>query len=247
MFVLLTVLLVALGFAAGWWLHPKAPEEAPLPVLGQVPDYTLTDQLGQQVSSTALLGKVRVVTFLFTYCTEYCPLVAHEFVSLEGVLEVAGLADRVQLVAFNVDPGATGPDQMRAFQQQYGWNPHDTRWEFLTGPAADIHRIVAGAYHVDYRKVVEGENGAGAADSGGVPELQVRNDLAEAAGVDYDIVHNDMLAIVDTRGRIRKIFGDADRVPNEALLDVIRRLLAEDTGPAALPTTAPAAGGGGGQ
>jgi len=229
--LLLPILLAAAGFTAGWLLKPKCPGQNPLPVLGQVPDYTLTDQLGREVSSTAFLGKVRMVTFLFTYCKGYCPLIAHNLVSLERVLRAAGLADQVQLIAFNVDPGETGPAEMRAFQQQYGWDPQDTHWEFLTGSPQDIRRIVTGAYHVSYRKVPADDQDQKSEpdllEQDSVQEPVVANKLADEAEVDYDIVHNDMLAIVDTRGRIRMIFEDADRVSDEQMLNVIRRLTEE--------------------
>jgi len=229
--LLLPIFFAAAGFTAGWLLKSKCPGETPLPVMGQVPDYTLTDQLGRQVSSTTFLGKVRMVTFLFTYCRGYCPLIAHNLMTLERVLRAAGLADQVQLVAFNVDPGETGPAEMRAFQEQYGWDPDNTYWEFLTGSPEDIRRIVTGAYHVSYRKVTDDDQGQKSdpdlLEQDSVQEPVVANKLADEAGVDYDIVHNDMLAIVDTRGRIRVIFEDADRVSDEQMLNVIRRLIEE--------------------
>jgi protein SCO1 len=222
------ILIFAGGFAAGWLFHPHPPsrEPAPLPVLGQVPDYTLTNQLGQAVSSASFRGRVQAVTFLFTYCRGYCPLIAHNFMTLERLLKVSGKADKVQLVAFNVDPQNTGPSEMRAFQEQYGWKPDNHRWEFLTGSVSDIHHVVTDGYHVYYKKVVD-EDDAGSNAMGGdsIPEPVVANKLADKAGVDYDIVHNDMLAIVDTQGRIRKIFSDADRVSDEQIMAVIERLL----------------------
>jgi len=227
-FLLLLILMAAAGFSAGWLLHPNTPAgKAALPVLGQVPDYTMTNQLGQSVSSTAFRGKVRVVTFLFPYCRGYCPLIAHNFVSLEHVLKISGLADQVQLIAFNVDTESTGPAQMKAFQQQYGWNPENLHWQYLTGSPDEIRRIVTDAYHVYFKKVVEDGQASkqGKMDGDSIPEPVVENKLADKAGVDYDIVHNDLLAIVDTQGRIRKLFGDADRVSDEQMMDIISQLL----------------------
>ncbi len=227
-FFVIPILFLAGGFAAGWLFHPNPPRRgpAPLPVLGQAPDYTLTNQLGQTVSSASFRGKVQVVTFLFTYCRGYCPLVAHNFMTLERQLKLSGMADEVQLVAFNVDPQNTGPAEMKAFQEQYGWKPDNRRWEFLTGSSNDIHRVVTDGFHVYYKKVVDTDDADGNATEGDViPEPVVVNKLADKAGVDYDIVHNDLLEIVDTRGRIRKIFTDADRVSDDQMMAVIERLL----------------------
>ncbi len=232
MFFFALFFIAAAGFTAGWLLRPHVPQGNPLPVQGLVPDYTLTNQLGQAVSSSSFHGKVQVVSFLFTYCRGYCPLIAHNFMTLERVLKASGKADQVQLVTFNVDPEHTGPAQMKAFQQQYGWNPADTHWQYLTGSPEAIRRIVTDGYHVYYKKVRDDddapdrETGNHGMDS--VPEPVVENKLADTAGVDYDIAHNDLVAIVDTQGRIRKIFEDADRVSDEQLMNVITQLLPAD-------------------
>ncbi|HKI44342.1 MAG TPA: SCO family protein [Balneolales bacterium] len=229
LYISILILIACVGFFAGWHLRPRANKKDSLQVLGKIPDYTLTNQLGQQVSSKSFHGKVRVVTFLFPYCQGYCPLIAHNFVSLEQNLKASKMADKVQLVAFNVDPDSTGPKQMKAFQQQYGWNPTDTHWQYLTGKPGEIHHIVTGSYYIDYQRVseasedqeIEKEKKAGTY----VPDPVVANKLADEAQPNYDIVHNDALAIVDTTGHIRKIFEDADRVSNQQIMDVIYKLL----------------------
>jgi protein SCO1 len=220
--------LVLAGGAAGWWLGAHARGSAParesLPVLGQAPSFHgLINQLGQTVDSSRLHGKVQVVTFLFPYCTTYCPLIAAHLVGLEHVVRLAGLQDRIRIVAFNVDPSDTGPRQMRAFLREYGWNPRDTHWEFLTGKPQAIRRVVTQGYHIAYQKVADGEDSAqGPALT---PQPEVVNALAAKAHVGYDIAHNDGLAIVDPQGRIRKYYTQADVVSNERLFAVIQALL----------------------
>ncbi|HKK07785.1 MAG TPA: SCO family protein [Gemmatimonadota bacterium] len=208
--------------------------------LGPAPSWELTDQAGRTVRSSELEGKVRVVTFLFPYCRTYCPLIAAHLRGLDGTLQAAGLADRVQLVAFNVDPAHTGPDQMRTFLRQYGWDPDARRMEYLTGPPDEIRRVVRDGYRVDYRRVEEGgsaggaEGGSGGAAPGGggatpgadlAPQPEVANALADSAAVSYDVVHNDGLALVGPDGRIRAYYAGADRLSDERLLEAIRALL----------------------
>lgn len=201
--------------------------------LGPAPRYRLTDQEGRTVNSDSLLGKVRVVTFLFPYCRTYCPLVAAHLRGLETELRSAGLANRVQFVAFNVDPAGANASRMRSFLREYGWDPSSRAMAFLTGDSAEIRRVVSGGYHVDYRRVAasdEGSPGAGAAgDTAGAltPQPEVVNPLADSAAVTYDVVHNDALELVDAKGRIRRYYGDADRVSDQRLLSDIRALLGE--------------------
>lgn len=228
-YFVLFVIALGLGFGGGYWFAGHRAAGTGLPVIGRAPAYTMTNQLGRTVRSAEFAGKVRVVTFLFPYCTDYCPLIAAHLVSLEKALEKAHLADRVQLVAFNVDPAHTGPKVMAAFMRQYGWDPADTRWQYLTGTPARVREAVTGGFHVDYQRVPESvaDSQAEKAERQGLytPPPEVSNALAAKARPDYDVTHNDALILVDPRGRIRRIYAEADRVPDSALVGVIRRLL----------------------
>src|SRR5919202_1502950 len=67
-------------------------------------DFTLTDQDGRRVSTRALRGRVVVVTFLYSTCTDTCPIVAQQ---------IAGAMDRlghdVPALAVSVDPAHDTP------------------------------------------------------------------------------------------------------------------------------------------
>ena len=223
---LLALVLLLAGGIAGWLIAqlPGTQPAQALPVLGKAPQFRgLTNQLGESVDSSRFDGKVQVVTFLFPYCTTYCPLITAHLAGLESTLKLAGLQDRVEIVAYNVDPAGTGTGQMRAFLKEYGWNPKDPDFQFLTGTPQQIQRVVTGGYHVAYQKVPNG------AEQGGGPELtpqpKVVNTLAARAQVGYDIVHNDALEIVDPQGRIRQFYPQADVVSNASLLSTIKSLL----------------------
>ena len=224
------VVALGLGFGAGYWFFSaREAGHSRLPVIGKAPTYTLTNQLGQKVDSNAFAGKVQVVTFLFPYCTDYCPLIAAHLVGLERALKAAGLANRVQLVAFDVDPAHTGPQVMARFMHQYGWDPRDTRWEYLTGTPGEIRQVVTGGFHIDYEQVPESLADAQAkkAEKQGLynPPPKVSNALAAAAHPDYDVTHNDSLILVDPQGRVRRIYAAADRVPDSELIADISALL----------------------
>jgi len=223
--VLALVLLLA-GGVAGWLIaqRPNTQAARALPVLGKAPRFHgLTNQLGERVDSSRFEGKVQVVTFLFPYCTTYCPLIVAHLAGLESTLKLAGLQDRVDIVAYNVDPGGVGPQQMRAFLKQYGWDPKEKNLQFLTGTPDEIHRVVVSGYHVAFQKVRNGADAGGGPEQ--TPQPEVVNKLAAEANIDYDIVHNDALEIVDTQGRIRKFYPQADVVSNARLMKAIKALL----------------------
>lgn len=217
----------SLGYALAQARRRSAP---PLPDLGPAPAYTgFRNQLGRPVDARDFAGRVQVVTFLFPYCTSQCPLIALHLVALEHALRLAHLARRVRIVSFNVDPAHTGPAQAAAFQREYGWNPRDLRWQFLSGTPAQTRRVVRAGFHVDYRQLSfaqEAANAAGLRAAGQyVPAPRVANALAARARPDYDIAHDDALALVGPRGRIRWFSGQADDLGAARLLRHIRAVL----------------------
>lgn len=219
-------LLLLSGFVAGVFVGHRGSEPYALPDLGPAPAYRLTNQLGQTITSTRFAGKVRVVTFLFPYCTTYCPLITAHLIGLEHLLAESGKENAVEIVAFNVAPGAVGPKEMSEYLSQYGWNPTDPHWQFLTGTPAEIRRVVTGGYHVEYRKVADtGGDSEVVTSPGQEPQLTVANPLAERVKPNFDILHNDAIMIVDSRGRIRKIYTDADSVSAQQLWKDLAPLL----------------------
>ena len=224
---------VALAGGLGYSLGRRRPQTsgpagAQLPVLRAAPHYVLSNQLGQRVDSTSFEGKVQIVTFLFPYCTTYCPLVAANLVRFEHDLKGTDLASRVRIVAFNVDPEGSRAPQLRAFMREYDWDPRDTHWQFLTGSPSDVRRVVYRGFMVYYKKeslALEAREAARERARGTyLPQPTVVNPLAEKANAGYDIVHNDVLEIVGPRGNIREIFDDAERVSEQELFAAVRAL-----------------------
>jgi len=216
-------LLIPAAGLAGFVLGQRQERtaKAVLPILGAAPSYTMTNQLGDKVSSSSLRGKVQVVSFLFPYCTTMCPLIVAHLVNLEKLgLIPAGLQDQVTFVSFNLDPADAGAPQMREFLHQYGWNPKDLHWQYLAGTPAETRQVVSNGFSVWYKRA----SLASETDSGPVEQPEIVNKLAEKAHVDYDIVHDDVIEIVDPQGRIRKIYDDADSVAWGELLSTIRSL-----------------------
>ncbi|MDA8383585.1 MAG: SCO family protein [Betaproteobacteria bacterium] len=228
----LTALFVAAAGLAGWLVgRTGVSPRAALPVLFTAPRFgALVNQEGTGVSSARFRGQVQIVTFLDPYCNAVCPIIAAHLAGFEHMLAETPLANRVAVVAFDIDP-ATGPRQMRAFLKEYGWDPRDPHWQFLSGKPGRIRRIVTGGYHVDYRIVADARSGTvhaspALAGMGIVPQPLVANPLADRAHVSFNIVHNDIMMVVDGKGRVRRIYDQADAVGAYELLGEVRAVLA---------------------
>jgi cytochrome oxidase Cu insertion factor (SCO1/SenC/PrrC family) len=248
---LLTPVLAAAGvaiaagfFAAGLAARASGPSgsatSAP-EIYGYAPSYQLIDQNGQRVSSRQFAGKVQVVSFLFPYCTSYCPLIARTTAELADSVAAGPLRDKVQLVTFNVDPGGAGPVVLRKYIAQYGGHPSDPVWRYLTGSPTQIRQVITGGFHLYYNRVslryeqkqlAEQERHAArraitqASPQPYTPSPHEPNPLATQAHVNYDVTHNDYVEVVNQRGEIVAVFDQASTLTAGQLLTAIRDALA---------------------
>lgn len=171
--------LVVVAAAGIWYLGRPAP----LPDLGTAPTYELTNQEGKPVKSSDLLGQVQVVDFIWTNCTDICPLVTTEMKTLQVALQTKNLAKDVHLVSISVDPERDTPEVLKTYAQGYGADL--TRWEFLTGPIDVVRGAVVTGYHIPMEK---GPIGGHSAHGG---------------ASDYNVSHSGKIALVDKTGVIR--------------------------------------------
>jgi protein SCO1/2 len=77
-------------------------------------DFALHDQNGDLVQTSALRGKVVVLTPLYTHCQDLCPLTAQQ---VRGALDDLSDGERngVRALALSVDPANDTPDSARRF------------------------------------------------------------------------------------------------------------------------------------
>ena len=99
--------------------------------------FTLTDQVGSQVSLASLRGKVVLLTFLDPVCTSDCPLIAQEFRQADQVL--GAKSHGVELVAIVTNPLYHSVAYTRAFdtQERLTGQPN---WLYLTGSLAHLQQ-----------------------------------------------------------------------------------------------------------
>jgi protein SCO1/2 len=117
-----------------------APRE-PLPIYGQVPEFTLTAHDGREFDSRSLHGRVWVADFIFTTCTGPCPRMSSQMRQAQGA--VAQWPD-VKLVSFTVDPARDTPEVLAAYAKRYQAEPD--RWYFLTGARETLHHLKREAF-----------------------------------------------------------------------------------------------------
>lgn len=110
----------------------------------KVPDFTLTNQLGQTVSWKDMEGKIVVADFIFTRCPVICPTMTRNMKRLQDAVKKnvkAGPkdADFVQFISFTVDPGHDSVAQLKKFADHFQINPQN--WWLLTGDKKQIYDL----------------------------------------------------------------------------------------------------------
>lgn len=110
------------------------------------PAFTLTNQDGKRVALKDLRGAPVVLTFLYTTCTDVCPVLLHVLTTAERKLDGAERR-AVRFVAITVDPKRDTPERLKAYLKQRGLDP--ARWLLLTGSLAEATKVAA-----DYGVVV---------------------------------------------------------------------------------------------
>ena len=235
---LLVVGLLLLGLsgvgvvAASRWLLP-GPTGAPGPpggraelerleVYGEVPDFALIERSGRRITRADLLGKVWITNFIYTDCTETCPLQSAHLARLQA--ELRGEPD-LRLVSITVDPEHDTPEVLAEYAARYRADPG--RWLFLTGRREVIYRLAIDGFRL------------GVADSALAPRGPASALLARVGPLlgpapawahpedRAPIMHSSRFVVVDRRARIRGYFQSADPEALVRLRQSLRVLLKE--------------------
>ena len=118
-------------------------KEEVLPFLGELTEFQLTDQDGEQFSREDLLGKVWVADFIFTTCAGPCSVMSGQFTELQSRF---GNASDFRLLSISVNPDYDTPEILKQYGDRYGAD-HD-RWRFLTGKKDRIHELAVEGFKV---------------------------------------------------------------------------------------------------
>jgi protein SCO1 len=175
--LLLVVLTLALAaLLAGLKSRDARP---PLPVLGAVGDFTLTNQAGAAVSLADLGGRVWVADIIFTRCAGPCLRMSRQMKELQTQLPAGS---RVRLVSLTTDPDFDSPPVLTQYAARFGANTN--RWMFLTGPKKEIGNLAIG----------------------GLKLSAIEKPAADRESPADLFVHSTIFVAVDKRGRLRGIF-----------------------------------------
>ncbi|MER8751628.1 SCO family protein [Mesorhizobium sp. M1050] len=124
-----------------------------LPMMGAAPDFTLISQDHKPVSLHDFRGKVVAVAFIYTYCTDVCPMLTAHMASVQEKLG-STFGSKIAFVSITVDPERDTPDVLKEYAQNFGADLKG--WSFLTGDPAIVHEV-GRKYGVIAKKAANGD------------------------------------------------------------------------------------------
>lgn len=177
------------------WLQRRGGD--PLPVIGQVASFSLTNQFGEAFASESLAGSVWVGDIFFSRCPGPCVRMAENLRRLQDSIPAASTA---RIVSLTADAAYDQPDVLRRYAERFGADSN--RWTFLTGPQSAIYRAATEQFRL---AVAENPN----------PETAAPSEL---------FLHSTRLVLVDQAGRIRAFFDGEAPADVDRLVKAIRQL-----------------------
>jgi protein SCO1 len=181
----------------------KLQNRQPLPVYGQIADFTLTNEDGAVTTLANLTNHVWVADIIFTRCAGPCPRMTAQMKSVQDNLPSDNPA---RFVTLTTDPDYDSPKILKRYGERYGAD--FDRWIFLTGTKAEIAGLAANSLKL-------GSTPIAPADQKNSADL---------------FIHTTLFVLVDKQARLRGIYqtggDDVDwtKQIQPALLTAIRRL-----------------------
>jgi cytochrome oxidase Cu insertion factor (SCO1/SenC/PrrC family) len=105
-------------------------------------DLVLVNQKGERVRfySDVLKDRVVLISFIYTNCTDACPLIVHRLSEIKDQLGDA-FGRQIFFISMSVDPARDTPQALAKYAKQHG--AEHPGWVFLTGEKANVDRILA--------------------------------------------------------------------------------------------------------
>lgn len=162
---------------------------------GNMPDFSLQDQGGYNFEKNDMIGKVALVDFIYTNCTDSCSLLSSRMKDVQGSVEKKGLgSSQVILLSFSVDGMNDTPDVLMSYANRY--NANNQRWKLLTGSSEIVVNVAKDLKLPFYNSMKETEH------------------LHEDGYVhmhEYEIKHSGRILLIDKNGMVRRYYDPRDQ------------------------------------
>ncbi len=160
-------------------------------------EFRLTDQFGRSVSLSQLNeDRVVVLTFLYTYCPDICPIVAHHVKRAHDLL--GDDVGDVSIMVVSVDPERDTVE--RALEYSEAWGMAEN-WGYLVGSEEELSPVWESYYVV--AAVDEEASSADVPEEWKVDRVRGVDALSRDIASRYTVAHHAPVYLIDKQGRVR--------------------------------------------
>lgn len=152
----------------------------------KLPDFTLKNQLGEDISWKEMEGKTVIADFFFTRCPTICPQLTRNMKRLQEDIRNSNKvgnrdANFLQFISFTVDPERDSVPELKKWADRFQINSNN--WWLLTGPKKTIYDL-----SIDHMKL----------------------GLVDGKGIDTGFFHTDYMVLIDKHRNIRGYYHGLD-------------------------------------
>lgn len=174
--------------------------EVKLPVIAYVQPFSFTDQDGNRISEKEVNGKVYVAEYFFTTCKGICPKMN---VNMKKLYNAFSNEKDFVIMSHTVDPYVDTVGRLKRYADSL--HISSVQWHLLTGRKDSLYRAARVSYMLD--------------------DPKNNNEKIED-----QFIHTQFFALVDKRGRVRKIYDGLKNDEINELTHDITNLLNEKPG-----------------
>jgi protein SCO1 len=171
----------------------------------KLPDFTLQNQLGQNIGWENMEGKTVVASFFFTRCPTICPSLTENIKRLQKEITNTNKVgdknpDFLQFLSFTVDPERDSVQDLKRWADRFQIDP--VNWWLLTGDKKTIYDL-----SIEHMKIP----------------------AVDGKGIDTSFFHTDRVVLIDNKRNIRGYYHGLDTMSLKQLAhDIIFLTLEKD-------------------
>jgi protein SCO1/2 len=169
-----------------------------LPTLSYVQPFRFSNQDGNNVTNQDVAGKVYVAEYFFTTCKSICPIMN---TNMRDLYEAYKNDPNFLILSHTCDPENDSVAQIKKYADSLQVNT--AHWIFLTGPKDSLYMTARNSYLLD----------------------DAANNLQN---IEDEFLHTQFFALVDKKGRVRKIVDGLKKEELQELKKYIDVLLNEE-------------------
>ena len=162
-----------------------------------LPDFSLVERSGKKITLADLRGKVWIADFIYTHCTDTCPLQTADMAKMQDQKWIND--NEVKLVSISVDPERDTPRVLSRYAARF--KADGKRWLFLTGSKEEIARLVEDGFRLTVAPASSASHGSSI------------------------IIHRPRFILIDRQGQIRGYYDNRDPSWMQRLKDDAATLL----------------------